>query len=670
MPRLDQFDPDSYRACANLAEAFFSNADRHPTLIAWDQAQIVERQLGPRRYLATTQAQAKARVLQIAAHLQRRGVHPGDRVVILALDRPEWTEAEMAIYTVGAVLVGAYVRDPLDRLHHILHDSGARFALIENREQWHKLVRLTTQPAPDSQLPPLALAAAVTFEPLEPGDESLLPNVPVTSLPEILSAAQAEPGAEAFAWRQTKRDDLACIFYTSASSGPSRGVPVTHGQVLENLRQIARAGLVDYRRFDLSGPRVRQPIVTSILPERAHMYPARVAQLVATSPARGRFPAVVSRHWSQITTEFRESVRRDLREGGAGVVVVVPKILIAIEKLVRRGLAQGGWRERLAQRVVAQATKTLLAEARGEVPLAGRLAWLALAPLRQRVARTIRRRVVGRQFDFFVSGGAKLPLETAALLWAIGLPVYEGYGSTESNCPIAVGTRRAQRLGSVGKAFDEIELRVAASGELLIRGPNVARGYWHLPDQSAAAFTADGWYHTRDLAHLDDEGFLYVDDRLDNVLALVNGEKVSAADMECRLLSLPCVETAIVLGQGRPGLVALIEPHEAAIREWARRARHPLGDAWRDDPAVLAYVRRQVEELVNARAGRPYERIRNLALIDPPHPDRKTLTATEKVSRREIGRQYASLIEQLYAESPPHPDEVAGALSWVRAAAL
>jgi long-chain acyl-CoA synthetase len=374
-------------------------------------------------------------------------------------------------------------------------------------------------------------------------------------------------------------------------------------------------------------------------------------QLVATSPVLARYPAIVDRRESQITPQFRDSMRRDLLEGNANIVIVVPKILVAVEKRIRQRLASGGVGERIATHVIKNATQQLLADVNRPPSASIRLAYRAYTRLRKRVAQKIRDRMVGPGFQFFVCGGAKLPPETAAFFWALGLPVYEGYGSTETNCPIAVGTAKSNRIGSVGKLFSGVEIRVGPkTREILVRGPNVAQGYLGLPAESAATWTADGWYHTRDIGHFDADGFLHIEDRLDNILVLQNGEKVSAAEIEGRFAAIPFVDTAIVIGQQRPGLVALIALNEQAIRDWAGGDRPLRGSNGNSDSLLRGLIWQEIEEKVNQRASRGFERICNMAIIEPLRPDQRTLTATEKVARREIETRYRPLIERLYGE--------------------
>jgi long-chain acyl-CoA synthetase len=188
--------------------------------------------------------------------------------------------------------------------------------------------------------------------------------------------------------------------------------------------------------------------------------------------------------------------------------------------------------------------------------------------------------------------------------------------------------------------------------ELLVKGPNIVRSYWHCEAESRENWDDAGWYHTRDIAALDADGFLQIEGRLDHMIVLLNGENVSPTAIENHCTGIAGVESAIVIGDHREALVALFAMNEAAVQAWAGEQGHRLSTPWQCDPQLLAWLRGEVERHVNARAGHPYECIRQVAIIDPPSIEERTLTATEKIRRTEIERRHAALIDQLYADSP------------------
>jgi long-chain acyl-CoA synthetase len=635
------FDPDQFKGFHSLAEAFFYNATANPLAVAFDQAQDAPADV-LRPYRVSTNAERKKRVLQVAAYLELVGVRRDDKVAILSFERPEWTEAEMAAFALGAVIVPAYVRDNEERLGFILRDSGASYAFVENQEQVKKMLRICAEGG-------IKLRKIISFEDFHVKATAVPPDL-LTSWSTILK--RPFPAYDAiFPWPETRREDLAQIGYTSGSSGLPKGVPVTHGQILANLWQMSHAGLIDYNRFIDPRRELVQPFVTLLLPERAHAYPGRIAELCATTPTQTRYPAIVDRKHSRIDQNFRDSIRRDLREGAAGIVPIVPKLLITLQQRVKERLISSGIAGRLLGKLFSGAAEKLLHESRGEPRKLSDLLSSIADPLRKRIARRIRRTILGPHFEFFIAGGAKLPVETAAFLWALEIPVYEGYGTTETNCPIATNVPAHSRLGSVGLPFVGVDARVDdQTGELLIRGPNLAAGYWNSSSETAASW-CDGWYHTRDIGRVDDDGYLYISDRIDNILVLQNGENVSAAEIEGRFSEIPYVETVVVLGHQRPGLIALVALNEDAVQRWAERNGHVLISPLKNNSLVLELLRLEMEIKVNRRARRYFDQIRALAIIDPLGTQEQTLTATEKTNRRMIQKQYAALIEELYSES-------------------
>lgn len=636
------FDPDQFKGFHSLVEAFFYNATANPLAVAFDQAQDAPQDV-LRPYKVSLNAERKKRVLQVAAYLDSLGVGRDDKVAILSFERPEWTEAEMAAFAVGAVVVPAYVRDNEERLGFILRDSGASHAFAENQEQVEKLLRLCSKEG-------IPLKKIISFEEASFESGSGGPTELVASWSDVLKRPSAA-SEDSFSWPETRREDLAQIGYTSGSSGLPKGVPVTHGQILANLWQMSHAGLIDYNRFLDPHRKLVQPFVTLLLPERAHAYPGRIAELCATTPTQSRYPAIVDRKHSRIDQAFRDSIRRDLREGAAGIIPIVPKLLIAVQQRVKERLMSSGIAGRLLGKLISGAAEKLLHESRGEPRNLSDLMSRIANPLRKRIARRIRRKILGPDFEFFIAGGAKLPMETAAFLGALEIPVYEGYGTTETNCAVATNVPAHSRLGSVGLPLAGIDAKVDdQTGELLIRGPNLAASYWNNAGETAQSWS-DGWYHTRDIGRVDEDGYLYISDRLDNILVLQNGENVSASEIEGRFSEIPYVETAVVLGHQRPGLIALVALHEDAVQRWAERQGHVLASPLQNDPVVLELLRHEMEKKVNRRARRYFDQVRALAIIDPLGTHEQTLTATEKTNRRMIQKQYAALIEELYSES-------------------
>jgi long-chain acyl-CoA synthetase len=647
---LAQFD--SFK---NYPEAFLFNANQNGSLIKYDQAQInLQDTTIPRQYAQTLTVECKERVLRIAAYLQKVGIGRGDRVAIISRQRPEWSEAEIAVFSCGAAVVNAYVRDKPERLGFVLRDAQATYAIVENQEQLQKLLSVMHSSDANGDI---SLASKIrgilSFDQtsVPPEYARMCGEIPTFGqiLLDNLPLDESELGS-----RGTTREDLANIIYTSGTTGSPKGVSTTHGQMLSNIRQNCTPDLVNIADY-VFGKIDTVPAFTCFLPERAHAYISRVDQTVFATPTRARFPAILDRQSSQLDSKWTESLLRDLREGGAGIVMVVPKVLIKMQQEITSRLANGPLSLRTVGRMIAVEQERLMTEARGEpVSLSTRaMAGLFRSPLQAITQKFVRPRLVGPEFLFFVSGGGPLPLETEAFFFAIGLPVYQGYGTTETNCSIAVNTPTQHRPGSCGKVMSpDIEVKIEAeTGQLLVRGPNIAREYLNRPDETARTWTSDGFLRTPDLARIKD-GYIYIGDRSDDMMVMANGEKVSPAEVQKRFAAIPYVENAIVVGHKRTSIVALVALNIDAVRKWAEGKKITLEEDLRHDPRVKELIRDEVRRNVNERGNREYyDTVRNIAIIDPLSVQDGTLTSSDKPMRKSILSKYSDLIDSLYAKT-------------------
>jgi long-chain acyl-CoA synthetase len=266
----------------------------------------------------------------------------------------------------------------------------------------------------------------------------------------------------------------------------------------------------------------------------------------------------------------------------------------------------------------------------------------------------LRRRTGGR-IRYFISGGAPLSVEIAEFFFAAGLPIIEGYGLTESSPVIAVNRPDRPRIGSVGPALPGVEIRIAEDGEILARGPNIMIGYYQRPEATGQALR-DGWLHTGDIGHLDPEGYLHITDRKKDLIVTAGGKKVAPQPIENRLVSDRFINLAMVVGDRRPFLVALIVPDFQALERYARYKRV----AYRDRADLLA--RPEIRDLIARRIGdaqegsAPYETIKNFVLLpEELDIDHNQLTPTLKVKRRVVAEQFAAQIEALYAGADAAP---------------
>ena len=263
------------------------------------------------------------------------------------------------------------------------------------------------------------------------------------------------------------------------------------------------------------------------------------------------------------------------------------------------------------------------------------------------------RQALGGRVRFCISGGAELPLHVAEFLHSVGIFVIEGYGLTETSPVIAVnGTKPGEiRLGTVGKPLENLDVRIADDGELLVRGPSVMKGYWNKPGQTAEVFDEDGFFHTGDIAELDDDGFLLIVDRKKDLIVTAGGKNIAPQPIENRLKQSPLVDSAVLIGDGRPYIVALISPEMEALAERARQE----GIDFADPSHLISHPKIEqiyagIVQAANGGLAR-YEQIKKFRLLPKPLTvEGGQLTPTLKVKRRVIESQFAPLIEELYAD--------------------
>lgn len=513
------------------------------------------------------------RTASVARGLRAAGVQAGDRVLLVSEGRPEVTITEVALMAIRAVPVPGYTTNTPEDHAHLLLDSGARIAIASTVEL---AARIQAGAAHVRGLG--TLDVLFCMEAGAPG-AGLTPFGPLQTDPAAPDdiAAEAEtipPGA------------LACLIYTSGTSGLPRGVMLPHRAFLSNIRGIA--GLAAPLQLDSA-------TYLSYLP-LSHSYEHTVGQFML--PAFGGVVAY---------GRGVEHLPADMRALRPTILTVVPRILeVSRTRILLQMGREKPWRRRLFERALAAGLRRI----DGASSLADRL----LDPLLDRLVR----RKVGARFGgrllALVSGGARLDPEVGRFFEALGLPVLQGYGQTEAGPVISVNPPGRARNRSVGVALDGIELRLAEDGEVLVRGGLVMDGYWNQPEPTAAALQ-DGWLHTGDVGVLDGDGYLTITDRKKDIIVLSGGENVSPARIEGLLMAEPEIAQAVVTGDGQAGLSALIVPGED-----------------QDARTVAAAVARVNRGLSST------ERLRRHALVPPFSIENGLLTPSQKIKRMAVLR--------------------------------
>jgi long-chain acyl-CoA synthetase len=524
--------------------------------------------------------EAAERIEELAHGLLARGVRHGDRVAVLSRTRLEWILLDWAAMSIGAVVVGLYPTSSAKECEYILGHCEAVLAFTEDEEQTRKLVSVR------GALP--TLREIIPFDWLEK----------LESDGRLARHLQPEPISE---------DDLATLIYTSGTTGPPKGCMLTH-------RNLVNAATCVVEGMNQPGD-----VVLLFLP-LAHSY-GRLAHQTATH--RGATIALVA----------------DVVRVPEALATVRPTVLPAVprvyEKVHANALGEieraGGLRRRIGLWALGVGART--SRARREGARVGPILALQQKLAERLVFAKVRDRLGGR-LRVGVSGAAPLSTEVMEFFHALGIPVIEGYGLTETASSATVNEPGDFRIGTVGRPVEGAEVRLAEDGEILIRSDSVFAGYYKEPDATAAALTGDGWFRTGDVGEVDDEGFLQITDRKKDLIITAGGKNIAPQNLENALKASRFVSQALVVGDRRPYVTALVTLDEA---ELAASGRDPQG-----------LVQELVDEVNRDRTR--VEQIKRFAILGRDFSQEEgEVTPTLKLRRRVIHEHFADEIDQLYA---------------------
>jgi long-chain acyl-CoA synthetase len=556
-------------------------------------------------------------IRDLSLGLSELGMSQGDRVALIAESRPEWLSVDLAILAAGGVTVPIYPTLSPAQVRYILQDSASTIAVVSTRLQLTKLQEVR------HELP--GLQAVVVMDEAAAGQS-----------PSVISLAQlAERGSAKLrgTWgagrefRETARavrpDQLATIIYTSGTTGNPKGVMLTHGALVSNLD--AAAHVLDVSHSD---------VALSFLP-LSHAFERMVAFVYLLC---GVFV---------VFAESFDTIGRDIALVRPTVITGVPRVYEKLHaRIMEKGRSEPGARGLLFRWAIGAGLAVAKARLRGRE--AGAVARLQARLADRLVFEKVRANLGGR-VRYLVSGSAALGADVAEFFCAMGLPIIEGYGLTETAPILTVNPPGAPRVGTVGRAIPGVEIRLAPDGEILARGPNLMTGYYNNPEATAEVLQ-DGWFRTGDVGTIDGEGYISITDRKKDLLVTSGGKKIAPQPIEATLKRSPLVAEAIVLGEGRKFPAALIVPDFPALERRLRALGRPAGP-----PAEL--VGRQdvislYTEIVDAMNHdlAQFERIKKVALLPAEFSiESGELTPTMKVRRRVVEDRWRRDIEQLYS---------------------
>ncbi len=561
---------------------------------------------GGRRVLSTGEFLASTACL--AAGLAELGVKRGDRVLLLSDNRPEWHIADLAVLDLGAVDVPLYGTLTPAQIAYQAADSGAVAAVVESPAQMAKVLEVR------GACPALKHLVQIEGAP-GPG---------CTMLDEVIAGGTGADARERF-WQRAARvkaRDLATIVYTSGTTGEPKGVMLSHENLVSNVLAAAPRVPVDHRDLALE-----------FLP-LCHVLERMLGYVYMWRATRKAYCSV--HHVAELMPQIAPTLF-------AGV----PRFFEKVRDRILEKAGGAGVRAALVEWALGVGRQAVYRELAGK-PLDGGLA--VQRRLADRMVFAKIRAALGGRIRYAISGGAALPLHVAEFFHALGIPILEGYGLTETSPVIAVnGPERGMlRLGTVGKPLENLELRFAPDGELEVRGPSVTRGYWNKPAQTAEAIDAEGFFSTGDIADLDDDGFLLITDRKKDLIVTAGGKNVAPQPIEAELKRCPLVDQAVLIGDGRAAIVALLSPNIEEVGRWAAaRGIVAAPEALLTRAELVAAYAAAVEQ-VNAGLAR-YEQIKSFRVLPAPLTlEAGHLTPTLKVKRRVVEAQYAALVEEMY----------------------
>ena len=568
---------------------------------------IAARKTGPGAWSSITTGEFHRLVLAAAKGLIAFGVGKGDAVTLFSATRFEWGVLDFALAAIGAVNVPVYDTDSAAQAERIINDSGVKLAVTDNRERYDRLDSI------NDRCPGLQRILMMDGNAL-----GALEGLGVSVSDEELEARIAD----------THADDLATIVYTSGSTGAPKGVELTH----RNFLSVVRAG------YECLGEVLcdNHPRLLLFLP-LAHCF-ARFIQYCSIGSDDGVVGYLPD----------TKSLLPDLRSFKPTYLLGVPRVFEKVYNAASRK-AGTGFKGRIFAQAAQCAREWSRTEQDGGKHSASQRARHAM--FETSVYRAVRG-ALGPNIRYVACGGAPLSADLAHFFAGIGLPMIQGYGMTETAAPFTVTRVNDNKIGTVGQPAPGSSVRIADDGEVQVRGANVFRGYHNLPEKTAETFTADGWLKTGDLGSLDEDGRLTITGRKKDIIITAGGKNVSPIPMEEEIAKCPIVEHAVVVGDGRPFIGALVTLDPEGLASWLPAIGQPA-DLSLADAAALPQVREEIQPFVdraNATVSRA-ESVRKFVVLDAQFTQENScLTPSLKVVRPAVNRVFSGAIDQeLYA---------------------
>ena len=565
---------------------------------------IAERKTAPGQWTKVTTGEFHKNVLSAAKGLIAFGIGKGDAVTLFSTTRYEWGVLDFALAAIGAVNVPIYDTDSAAQAERILNDSNVKLAIADDRERFDRL---------DSVIGRCPSLKHILM--LDANAMGALEGLGVTVSDEELDERIAS----------VRADDLATIVYTSGSTGAPKGAELSH----RNFVSITRAGSLALHEMILED----HPRLLLFLP-LAHCFARFIqyASIASDDGVVGYLPDT-------------KTLLPDVRSFEPTYLLGVPRVFEKVYNAASRKAGMG-WKGRLFLKAAESARDWSRMQQAGEKPTMKQTA--EHLSYEASVYHTVRG-ALGPRIRYVACGGAPLDVSLAHFFNGIGLPMIQGYGMTETAAPFAATRVTDNVIGTVGQPAPGSSVRISDDGELQVKGPNVFMGYHNLPEKTAEVFTEDGWLRTGDLASIDDEGRITITGRKKDIIITAGGKNISPAPMEDVINTCPIVAHAVVIGDGRPFIAALIELDAEMTRSWLASQNldidAPMSEIATND-AVRALVQQYIDK-ANGNVSRA-ESVRKFVILDEEfNQEDGTLTPSMKVVRPKVLQRYADVIDNM-----------------------
>ncbi len=574
------------------------------------------------RWADLTFKEIKERVFMLVSALQSYGLVKGDHVAILSENRPEWFITDLASLCLGVASVPLYATLKTEQIQYIIEQSESRFLFIENREQLGKIRhQLGTLPK---------IEKVIVFDPFGVElDEKIVSFQEAISLGRQIDKAPEE----ILALIQTVQpDDLASIVYTSGTTAHPKGVMLSHANFISNMRSLKNMFVL-----------TESDVVLGILP-LAHVLERCGAYYTAFLASGSMY----------VFAESLDTVARDMAEVRPTFIVAVPRLFEKIYLRIIDTVKSGGGIKKVIFNWALQVGRQYHQIGGGNTTVS-----FALQQQYRLAHRLVFKKLhdnFGGRIRFFVSGGASLEPRIGQFFQSVGIKIMEGYGLTETAPVNTANKLEVFRLGSVGKVLDSVRLKLAEDGEILVKGPNVTRGYYRDPEATQELFDDEGWLKTGDIGRIDEDGFLWIIDRKKEIIVTSGGKNIAPQPIENLLTSNPFISHAMLIGDTKNFISALIVPNFEKLAEWSHK--NGLGDLTPEQMIQTEEIYNKVQaEIQTMIAGLPrYEQVKRFILLQHPWTvDGGELTPTMKLKRRVILRKYSSHIDALYRSDFKQP---------------